>query len=117
MVRRSRSDGGGLSTRFGGGLTHFVDGHGRSAEAASCDSQWKTGGVTAKPTTLERAFELARTGKFHSVEEIRKRLLKEHHDQVDSHLSGPMIRRQLRRACTDARAAAPAQIIVEPVQG
>jgi hypothetical protein len=62
---------------------------------------------TGKPTTIERAFELARTGKFHSVEEIRKRLLKEHHDQVDSHLSGPMIRRQLRRACTEARAAAP----------
>ena len=70
-----------------------------------------------KPTTIERAFELARTGKFHSVEEIRKRLLKEHHDQVDSHLSGPMIRRQLRRACADARAAMPVAVLENSIHG
>ena len=62
--------------------------------------------MIVKPNTIERAFELARSGEFRAVEEIRKQLLKERHDQVDSHLSGPMIRRQLRRACADARATA-----------
>ena len=47
------------------------------------------------PSTVERAFELARSGPCDSVGEIRLQLRRERHDAVDGHLSGSAIRRQL----------------------
>ena len=55
-------------------------------------------------TTLERAFDLARSGEFTSVEEIRRKLKQERFDQVEAHLAGASINRQLRRICDAARA-------------
>jgi hypothetical protein len=49
-----------------------------------------------RPTTIERAFELARSGPCESLEEVRTQLKRERHEAVDSHLSGPSIGRQLR---------------------
>lgn len=46
-------------------------------------------------STVERAFELARSGPCDSVGQIRLQLRRERHDAVDSHLSGSAIRRQL----------------------
>ncbi|MEO7239907.1 MAG: hypothetical protein ABIW16_00745 [Sphingomicrobium sp.] len=56
------------------------------------------------PTTLERAFALARSGECINVEDIRRRLRTEHHDSVDAHLSGPSVRKQLLELCNAARA-------------
>ena len=55
------------------------------------------------PTTLERAFELARSGTCADVAEIRLALKRERHDQVEAHLSGQSINRQLRALCDEAR--------------
>ena len=55
------------------------------------------------PTTLERAFDLARSGECASVNDIRMRLKAERFDQVDAHLAGPAIARQLRLLCEKAR--------------
>lgn len=52
-------------------------------------------------TTLERAFALARSGECASLADIRARLKAEQHDQVDAHLAGPSIRRQLTRLCEE----------------
>ena len=60
-----------------------------------------------QPTTLERAFALARSGSCATVQEIRKRLKSEGFDQVDAHLAGPALAKQLRRLCDEARSAAP----------
>jgi len=57
----------------------------------------------AAPTTLERAFALARSGSCASVNDIRLRLKAERFDQVDAHLAGPAIARQLRELCLEAR--------------
>ena len=54
-------------------------------------------------TTLERAFALARTGEFASVSEIRARLKRERYDQVEAHLQGPALGKQLRQLCEQAR--------------
>ena len=62
------------------------------------------GGMTI-PTTLERAFDLARSGDCATVNDIRTRLKAERFDQVDAHLAGPAIARQLRLLCEEARAA------------
>jgi hypothetical protein len=61
------------------------------------------GGMTG-PTTLERAFALARSGTCASVNDIRQQLRAERFDQVDAHLVGPAISRQLRDLCVEARA-------------
>ncbi len=55
------------------------------------------------PTTLERAFALARSGTCASVGDIRLMLKRERFDQVEAHLSGHSIGRQLRALCAEAR--------------
>ena len=60
------------------------------------------------PTTLERAFALARSGSCASVQDIRLTLKRERFDNVEAHLAGPSLARQLRALCEAARAdAAP----------
>ncbi|QPQ54239.1 hypothetical protein IC614_07655 [Allosphingosinicella flava] len=59
--------------------------------------------MTSSPTTLERAFALARSGECASVADIRARLKQERHDQVEAHLAGAAINRQLRALCGEAR--------------
>jgi hypothetical protein len=54
------------------------------------------------PTTLERAFALARSGTCASVNDIRIRLKAERYDNVDAHLAGHSIARQLRMLCAEA---------------
>lgn len=58
-----------------------------------------------QPTTLERAFVLARSGSCASVNDIRQRLRAERFDQVDAHLAGPSLGRQLRELCVQAQQA------------
>lgn len=50
-----------------------------------------------RPTTVERAFELARSGTLRGVAEIAAALKRERHESVEAHLAGPSIRRDLRR--------------------
>lgn len=47
-------------------------------------------------STIERAFQLARAGVCHSIEDIRAQLNAERYDRVYEHLSGSTIQRQLR---------------------
>ena len=54
-------------------------------------------------TTVERAFELARSGSCATVQDIRRKLKSEGYDQVEAHLSGPSLGKQLRRLCEEAR--------------
>jgi hypothetical protein len=60
------------------------------------------------PTTLERAFALARSGRCASVQDIRTALKKERFDNVEAHLAGPSLGRQLRGLCEAARESAAA---------
>ncbi len=52
----------------------------------------------ARPTALERAFEIAGSGECHSVQELRQQLKAEGH--VDSQITGPSLLRQLRQLMT-----------------
>lgn len=62
--------------------------------------------MTSPATTLERAFTLARSGDCLNVNDIRLRLRAERFDQVEAHLAGPSIGRQLRALCDEARGEA-----------
>lgn len=61
--------------------------------------------MTTTVTTLERAFEIARSGKAANLNDIRKQLKRERFDSVDAHLSSPSLNRQLVELI---RAAVPA---------
>ena len=54
-------------------------------------------------STVERAFELARGGSCRTIEEIARRLKQEQLDNVDAHLGGTSIRKELRQACAESR--------------
>jgi hypothetical protein len=56
----------------------------------------------SNPHILERAFELARSGKCVDASEISRQLKREGFTQVDEHLSAPSVRRQLRDLCKEA---------------
>jgi hypothetical protein len=55
-------------------------------------------------STIERAFELARSGEYRSVQEIKRRLRDEGFAAVDAHLAGRGISDQLRAANPNAPA-------------
>ena len=52
--------------------------------------------------TVERAFELAQSGKFEKVAQIRSQLKHEGWESVDEHLAGPTLRIQLKAICDSA---------------
>jgi hypothetical protein len=58
-----------------------------------------------RPTTIERAYELAQHGPCESIDEVRAQLKRERHESVEGHLSGPTITRQLRALFVKKRAA------------
>ncbi|MHB8286832.1 MAG: hypothetical protein ACYDD1_19440 [Caulobacteraceae bacterium] len=57
--------------------------------------------------TLERAFEIARSGACASVKEIRSRLNREGYANIDSQLDTLAIQKALTRLCAEARANLP----------
>ena len=60
--------------------------------------------MNLRPSTLERAFALARSGECAGVVDIRARLKAERFDLIEAHLQGPAINKQLRRLCQEAQA-------------
>jgi len=60
------------------------------------------GEMTQPPSTIERAFILARSGDCASVNDIRRQLKRERFEQVEGHLAGHSINRELRTLCQAA---------------
>ena len=60
---------------------------------------------------IERAFELARSGEYRSLEELKRRLSREGYESVASHLAGRLTKGQLTAMMTAAagEASAPRQ--------
>lgn len=59
--------------------------------------------MTMSLGTIERAFELAQSGHCTTVDDIRRQLKGEGFAQVDAHLAGAMVRKQLLDLCRQAR--------------
>lgn len=57
-------------------------------------------------STVERAFQLARSGCYRSVRDINKKLKAEKCEGVDAHLTGSL-NRQLRAAIEQSRLPEP----------
>lgn len=58
--------------------------------------------VTITVGTVERAFQLAESGDCLEIPEIARQLKADQCDNVDAHLSGSLIRKQLREAISEA---------------
>jgi hypothetical protein len=56
-------------------------------------------------STVERAYELARSGDCSTVDDIRRVLTAERYPSVQAHLAGPSIRRALLALCKAAKPA------------
>lgn len=59
--------------------------------------------MDSEKSTLERAFELAREGRCHSIADIRRALTRENYNNVQAHLTGPTIARQMKALIDAAR--------------
>jgi hypothetical protein len=61
--------------------------------------------VTAATHTVERAYQLARSGDCATVKDIKGRLNAEGFSAVRGHLDGPTIQRALLALCMKAKSA------------
>lgn len=52
-----------------------------------------------RPTTLERAYALAREGRCRTVGDIKQALSSEGYDRIQDSLYGPTLTADLRRLC------------------
>ena len=52
-----------------------------------------------RPTTLERAYELAREGRCRTVSDIKQALSAEGYDRIQDALYGPSLTADLRKLC------------------
>ena len=72
--------------------------------------------MTHRPTTLERAYELAREGRCRTVSDIKQALSAEGFDRIQDSLYGPTLGAALRKLCQEhyvAPAEQPANRTVE----
>lgn len=74
--------------------------------------------MTFRLTTLERAYELARSGSCRTVGDIKTRLQQEGHERVQDRLYGGSLTSALRKLCTAHYIApegeeAPAKLVDE----
>jgi len=63
---------------------------------------------------LERAFELARTGRFGRVKDLEKALAIEGYARGDPHIQSPLVRKQLRQLCCQSILATAASQPARP---
>ncbi|HWA63205.1 MAG TPA: hypothetical protein VG939_17640 [Caulobacteraceae bacterium] len=60
--------------------------------------------MTSRSTTVQRAYELARSGECEGIADIKRILEAEGRDDIAGQLFGPTIGAALRRLCVAARA-------------
>jgi hypothetical protein len=65
--------------------------------------------MTHRPTTLERAYELAREGRCRTVSDIKQALSAEGFDRIQDSLYGPTLSAALRKLCQEHYVAPPEQ--------
>ena len=53
--------------------------------------------------TVHRAFELAATGSYSTLQDLKIKLRKERYESVEAHLAGSVIKRQLAMVLRQAK--------------
>ena len=55
--------------------------------------------MSHRPTTIERAYELARSGECRTLSDVKQRLSADGHDRIQEHLYGSTVSAALRKLC------------------
>ncbi len=55
--------------------------------------------MSTRPTLIERAYQLARSGECATLQNIKRRLKAEGFVSIEAQLFGPRLQDELRRAC------------------
>jgi hypothetical protein len=55
--------------------------------------------MTYRLTTIERAYELARSGECRTLSEVKQQLSADGHDRIQEHLYGSTVSAALRKLC------------------
>jgi hypothetical protein len=61
--------------------------------------------MTKRPTAIERAYALARSGQCAGIQDIKRRLRDEGYTAAEAHLFGATLTTALRKLCSEARTA------------
>lgn len=72
--------------------------------------------MTHRPTTLERAYELAREGRCRTVSDIKQALSSEGFDRIQDSLYGPTLSAALRKLCQEHYVAPAEQLTGETAE-
>jgi hypothetical protein len=64
-----------------------------------------------RPTTLERAYELARSGRCRTVSDIKQALATEGYERIQDSLYGPTLGAALRKLCQEHYVPPPEGVI------
>jgi hypothetical protein len=70
--------------------------------------------MSDKAKILERAYELARSGKVGNVDQLVSALKREGYDQLEAYFTYSSLRRDLNKICRDAWAAAGNSPLPDP---
>ena len=73
--------------------------------------------MTHRPTTLERAYELAREGRCRTVSDIKQALSSEGFDRIQDSLYGPTLSAALRKLCQEHYVAPADQTVEDETAG
>ncbi|HYC75538.1 hypothetical protein [Brevundimonas sp.] len=73
--------------------------------------------MTHRPTTLERAYELAREGRCRTVSDIKQALSAEGFDRIQDSLYGPTLSAALRKLCQEHYVAPAEQAAADQSAG
>ena len=72
--------------------------------------------MTHRPTTLERAYELAREGRCRTVSDIKQALSSEGFERVQDSLYGPTLSAALRKLCQENYVAPVEPAVEQPAE-
>lgn len=69
-----------------------------------------------RPTTIERAYELARSGECRTLSDVKQRLSADGHDRIQEHLYGSTVSAALRKLCQANYVVKPDENPAAPVE-
>lgn len=72
--------------------------------------------MTHRPTTLERAYQLAREGRCRTVSDIKQALSSEGFERVQDSLYGPTLSAALRKLCQENYVAPVEPAVEQPAE-
>lgn len=79
-----------------------------------CGPRFLSRRMNHRPTIIERAYQLARSGEHGTLSSIKQQLSAEGHERVQEHLYGGTLSAALRKLCQAHYVAPVGETVTEP---